>query len=433
MVLVDNELRKREESGNPVRVALVGAGAMGKGIANQIINYTPGVCLVAIASRTIKSAKEAYKKCGIENAKEATSLNDLEDCIQNNTPAITSDAFLVCQSENIDLILEAVGLVEFGIELALKAFENGKDLLTMNAEMDATVGLAIKERAQKAGVVYSVADGDQPGVQMTLFRQVRTYGLTPLVCGNIKGLQDKRRTPETQAAFAKKWNQDPYMVTSFADGTKISFEQACVANATGMKVEMRGMRGGDFEGHIDELCHNNRYDLERINKLGGVVDYVVKSRPAPGVFVFGAVQNDDFEQRHHLNLYKLGEGPLYSFYIPYHLCIFEAASSIGRVACFKDSVLKASTFNVDVISLAKKSLKAGETLDALGGFATYGECENYNISKSQNLLPIGAAQGCRLKNDIPEDQAITYDDVILPKDRLVDQLRQEQEQILSQI
>lgn len=432
MVLVDTELNKRHENDNPVRLALIGAGSIGKGVANQVINYTPGVRISVIAARTLKSAMAAYTQAGVENFREVKTVKELEECIHKNIPAVTTDAFLACEANNIDLIMEVVGLVEFGIELALKAFENGKNVLTMNAEMDATVGFALKKRADKAGVVYSLSDGDQPGVQMTLHRKVSAYGLTPIVCGNIKGLQDKRRTPETQAAFAKQWNQDPHMVTSFADGTKISFEQACTANAAGMQVEMRGMRGGDFTGHIDELCHNGRYDLERLKKLGGIVDYVVKSKPAPGIFVFAHSAKNDPNQTHPLNLYKLGPGPLYSFYVPYHLCIFEAASSIGRVACFNDTILAAKTFNVDVITLAKKELKAGEYIDGLGGFATYGECENYGISKQENLLPIGAAQGCKLKNDIKMDQALTYDDVILPKSRLVDQLRIEQDHLISQ-
>ena len=156
----------------------------------------------------------------------------------------------------------------------------------MNAELDGTVGPILKVYADKAGVILTASDGDQPGVQMNLYRFVHGIGLTPLVCGNIKGLQDPYRNPTTQEGFAKKWGQNPHMVTSFADGTKISFEQAIVANATGMCVEQRGMRGGDHDGHVDELCSNGRYDVDKLRQLGGVVDYVVKARPGPGVFVW---------------------------------------------------------------------------------------------------------------------------------------------------
>jgi predicted homoserine dehydrogenase-like protein len=262
---------------------------------------------------------------------------------------------------------------------------------------------------------------------MNLWRYVKSIGLTPLVCGNIKGLQDPYRNPTTQKSFAEKWGQNPYMVTSFADGSKISFEQACVANATGMTVEQRGMRGGDFEGHIDELCQNGRYDVDKLKALGGVVDYVVKSKPGPGVFVFGT--HDDPKQKHLLSLYKLGPGPLYSFYTPYHLCHFEVPLSAARVALFRDVVLGAQKPMVDVITLAKVDLKAGQTLDAIGGYLTYGQCEKYAISRAQNLLPQGLAEGCTLKRDLPKDAPIAYADVELPPGRLCDQLRAEQDKL----
>src|SRR4029453_2846366 len=185
---------------------------------------------------------------------------------------------------------------------------------------------------EAAGVVLTGCDGDQPGVQLNLFRFWRSIGLTPLVCGNVKGLQDEYRNPTTQKGFAEKWGQDPFMVTSFADGTKISFEQSIVANATdmtlaqcGMPGEERGMRGAAHAGHVDELT--TRYDVDELRALGGVVDYVVGSKPGPGVFVLAT--HDDPKQRHYLNLYKLGEGPLYSFYTPYHLCHFEVPLTVA--------------------------------------------------------------------------------------------------------
>jgi predicted homoserine dehydrogenase-like protein len=214
------------------------------------------------------------------------------------------------------------------------------------------------------------------------------------------------------------------MVTSFADGTKISFEQAIVANATGMTVERRGMRGADQPGHVDELT--KAYDVDALRAMGGVVDYVVGSKPGPGVFVLAT--HDDPKQRHYLNLYKLGEGPLYSFYTPYHLCHFEVPLSVARAVLAGDPVMQpAGAPRVDVVTLAKTDLKAGDTIDALGGYMTYGECERYEISRAERLLPIGLAEGCRLKRDIPRDTAVTYDDVELPEGRLIDRLRAEQD------
>jgi len=425
MLIVDTALKKRAAKGRPVKVALIGAGFMARGVANQIVNSVCGMKLVAISNRTVPTAARAWREAGVENFKEVTQLGALNDAISKGTPVITSDALMLCEAENIDVLIEVTGAIEFGAQFAMKAIACRKDVVSMNAEVDATIGSIIRRYADKAGVIFSLSDGDQPGVQMNLWRFVKGIGLTPLVCGNIKGLQDPYRNPTTQKGFAEKWGQNPYMVTSFADGSKISFEQACVANATGTSVEMRGMRGGDFEGHVDELCHSGRYDGKKLRALGGVVDYTVKSKPGPGVFVLAT--HDDPKQKHMLNLYKLGPGPLYSFYTPYHLCHFEVPLSAARVALFRDSVLSAERPNVDVITLAKVDLKAGDELDAIGGYKTYGQCETYAVSRAQNLLPQGLAEGCKVKHDVAKDTAITYADVELPPGRLCDQLRVEQD------
>lgn len=429
MILIDTALRQRAAQERPLKIALVGAGFMAHGVANQIVNSVPGMELVVIANRTLAKARSAFSEAGIREVTVAGSRRELEDCVHAGRPAITEDAFLVAEPDAVDVLVELTGAVDFGAQIALHAFRHGTHVVSMNAELEATLGAVLQHHARRAGVIFSLSDGDQPGVEMNLWRQVRAMGLQPLVCGNIKGLQDAYRNPATQRAFAEKWGQNPYMVTSFADGSKISFEQACVANATGMRVEQRGMRGGDFEGHVDELCHNGRYEIDRLRQLGGVVDYVVKTRPGPGVFVLAA--HDDARQRHMLNLYKLGEGPLYSFYTPYHLCHFEVPFSVARVALFGDRVLAAERPMVDVITKAKRPLQAGEPLDAIGGYDTYGECENHEAAAAGQLLPQGLAEGCVLKRDLPKDAAISYRDVTLPEGRLCDQLRSEQDSLFA--
>ena len=212
------------------------------------------------------------------------------------------------------------------------------------------------------------------------------------------------------------------MVTSFADGTKISFEQACVANATGMCVAQRGMLGGDFPRHIDELCHSGRYDVEELRRLGGVVDYVVGSSPAAGVFVL-ATHNDPFH-RFNLKLYKMGEGPLYAFYAHTHLCYFDVPVSAARIVLFRDTVIAAREHKVDVVTVAKTDLKAGTVLDGIGGYHSYGTCENAPEVNAARLLPMGLSEGCRLLRDIPCDALVTYDDVEVPPGRLIDELRE---------
>ncbi len=424
MIIVDRALQARQEAGKPVRVGMIGAGFMGRGIANQIANSVPGMELVAISNRNLDAAKRAYTEAGIEEVTTVTTVADLENAIAQKKYAVTEDAMLLCRAEGIDALIEVTGAVEFGAHVVMEAIAHRKHVVMMNAELDGTIGAILKVYADEAGVILTACDGDQPGVQLNLYRFVKSIGLTPLLCGNIKGLQDPYRNPTTQEGFAKQWGQKPSMVTSFADGTKISFEQAIVANATGMKVAKRGMLGYDFRGHVDEMT--GMYDVEQLKELGGIVDYVVGTKPGPGVFVFGT--HDDPKQQHYLNLYKLGEGPLYSFYTPYHLCHFEVPLSVARVVLFQDYILTplGKPF-VDVVTTAKIDLKAGETLDGIGYYMTYGQCENSDIALQQKLLPMGLAEGCRLKRDISKDQVLTYDDVELPQGRLCDQLRAKQD------
>lgn len=421
MILVDTALKKREEEGRPIRVAMIGAGAIGRGVASQIVNHTNGMRLAVVANRTLANAVRALELSGVTNWKEVSDLTDLNDCVARGVTAVTEDLFLACEADGVDIILDVLSEVEIVAQVALHAFAHGKDYLTMNAEADATFGLELRKRAEAAGVIYSVSDGDQPGLEMNLWRYVRGLGMEPLVCGNVKGLQDVRRNPTTQEGFAKTWNQGVKMVTSFADGTKISFEQACVANATGMCVQQRGMLGGDFKGHVDELCHSGRYNVDELRALGGVVDYVVGATPAAGVFVLGA-HSDDFH-RFNLKLYKMGEGPLYCFYAHTHLCYFETPSSVARVVLFRDTVIAPLRHNVDVVTAAKTVLKAGTVLDGIGGYHTYGICENAPSAIAANLLPMGLSEGCRLLRDIPCDGVIHYDDVEIPAGRLGDSLR----------
>ncbi len=427
MIILDTALRKRDEENRPIRVGMIGAGFMGRGLANQIVNSTPGMRLVAIANRTLGHAERAYAEAGLDPVR-VESAAALDAAIEAGTPAVLEDAFELLKAVHLDCVVDVTGAVEFGARVTVAAIDRALPVVTMNAELDGTVGPLLAHRARAAGVVLTGADGDQPGVQGNLLRFVRGIGVTPLVAGNVKGLQDEYRTPTTQKAFAERWGQDPYMVTSFADGTKVSFEQAIVANAHGLTVGRRGMYGRDHAGHIDELTAS--YDVDELRELGGVVDYVVGAKPGPGIFVLGT--HDDPKQRHYLELYKLGTGPLYSFYTPYHLCHFEVPNTIVRAVDFADAALAPPAGpRVDVVATAKHDLAAGHTLDGLGGYDTYGVAETSAVTRAEALLPMGIAEGCVLTRDVAKDAVLTYADVTLPPGRLVDQLREEQEKLFG--
>ncbi|HZB85863.1 MAG TPA: hypothetical protein VE289_04795 [Gaiellaceae bacterium] len=430
MIIVDTALRERVQEGRPVRVGLVGAGFMGAAIARQIATAVPGLELSAIANRTPDRAVEAYGKAGREDVRVVTSRTALEECVAAGRPAVTDDPALVCEAEGIEVIVEATGAVEFAAGVVVRAIASGKHVIAVSAELDGTVGPILKRRADEAGVIFTGADGDQPGAEMNLYRFVVGIGLEPLLCGNVKGLLDHYRTPETQEGFARQWGQRAPMVTGFADGTKISYEQAVVANATGMRVARRGMVGYRYDGRVDDPEHLALYDEEALRSMGGAVDYVLGASPGAGVFVLAAA--GDPERRRHLDLYKMGAGPLYCFYTPYHLCYFEVPLTIARAVLAGDAAIAPRDGPVvEVVATAKRDLRADEVLDGIGWYTTYGQCENHEVARRLDLLPMGLAEGCRLTRDVARDEVLRYEDVELPRGRLADELWAEQEALFS--
>src|SRR3989442_8378376 len=404
MIIVDNALKAREAEGRPIRVASIGAGFMGQGLTNQIVHSVPGMRMVAAYNRRGQRAIDMFAYAGLQDAVVASTQGQLEDAIRAGKPAVTEDAFLLARSEQIDVLVDVTGSVEFGARVILEAFQHGKDVVLMNAEIDATIGPILQTYAEKSGVIFSACDGDEPGVQMNLYRWVKALGLTPRVMGNVKGLQDPYRNPTTQRGFAERWGQNPAMVTSFADGSKISFEQAIVANATGFVVKSRGMsRGAEYKDEIMKI--GRLYDINELRRLGGIVDYVVGT---PLTKVYCLAEHPDPKQQHYLNLYKMGDGPLYSFFIPYHLVHFEVHNAIARVVLFRDSVAKPLGGPlVEVCAVAKRDLKSGEILDDYGMYMTYGEAVNADEMSSQRYLPEGLVEGCKLRRDVKKDAVIT--------------------------
>ncbi len=431
MIIIDRALEQRERDGNPIRVGMTGAGYMGRAIARTIASATPGMRLVAIANRTLVNACRVYNELGIDDGitelAEAGGSRQAEKLIDWGIPCVTDCPETLTEARNIDVIVEVTGDVGYGADVTMSAIANGKHVILVNAELDATIGPLLHARAEQAGVVVSGCDGDQPGVEMNLYRFVRGLGLTPLVLGNIKGFHDVHRTPATQAEFARQWGQEnAFVATSAADGTKVAVEQVVVANATGMTVPCRGMLGWHHKGHVDDLAF--RYDINVLREYGGIVDYVIGAKPSPGVYCMAV--HEDPRDRQLLEYYKLGPGPLYSFYTPYHLVHFEVPASIARAVLFHDAAVAPLGSPVaEVITLAKHVMPTGHVLDGIGGCDTYGQAEKASVTRTERLLPIGVAEGCRLARPVKMDEALAYDDVELPAGRTIDGLRAEQEKM----
>jgi len=421
MNIVDELLQKRHRDGNPIKVGLVGTGASAKMIALHLMTPVEGMQLVAIANRTPANIAPVYKDGDITSFTEVSTASELDDAIAQGNPAATGDATLLCESSAIDIIVDCTGAVEFGAHLVMRAIENRKHYVFVNTELDSTLGPILKAHADKAGVTIANCDGDEPGVAMSLYRYLKSIGLKPVASGNLKGMVDLYRTPETQREFAAKYGMNPKIVTSFADGTKLSMESTVLANATGFKVAKRGMQGYPCE-HVNEIV--GKLPVEPMLD-GGLIDYALGAAPYTGAWV--VVHEEHPIRRANMSYFKAGDGPFFVFYTPYHLPHLQIASTIGRAVLQGDPTVAPIAGPVcGVAAIAKQDLTAGEVLDGVGGFHTYGSIENTGTFNAEDLLPMGLSEGCRLLNDIGKDQPITRAHVEFPEGRLCDELYAEQ-------
>ena len=408
---------------SPIRVGLIGAGYAATGFAFQCAK-TKGLHLIAVSNRTAGNAKKMLNKIGISNPKRLNKPADIKKLQTQTETGFTDDPSLLLTSNFIDVIVEATGDVEFGAYIAYESIKARKHIILINAELDCTLGPILKKKADDVGVIYSQADGDQPGVIMNLIREAEFMGMRVVMAGNIKTMLDQHRTPETQKAWAKKNNQSTTLATSAVDGTKLAAEMASVANAAGFSVAIRGMHGFSLK-HVDDAQAAFK-KLNNLNKAG-IVDYIIGAQPSFGVFIVARCEKPLI--RKYLKMYKLGNGPLYTLYRPFHLCTLEAHKSVVQAVVFKNATLAPRGLYCEVIAMAKRELKSGEILDGIGGFTTFGMIENSRVVRKQNLLPIGLSKGCVLRKSVKKDKPITFSDVAVPKGRLIDKLYIEQKNL----
>ena len=425
MIIIDNALADLAKNNRAIRTGIVGAGYIASHLALQITDTNKGISLAAICSRNSEKAAAAMRMAKISDYSQPTTQEEFDAAIRSGSRVIGTDPFMLCRSSEIDVVVEATGTIEYGAAVAMEAIRCGKPIILCNAELHATLGPILKWHADQAGVVFTDMDGDQPAVTMNLVRSLKTMGFKPVLCGNIKGMLDHYRTPVTQAAFAAEWGQSPKMVTSFADGSKIAFEQVVIANATGMHVGVRGMYGPTAIGDIRIENAADWFPHEAMEEGYGIVDYVIGAWPPAGIFVIA--RNDSPIHQKRLELYKLGKGPYYVFYTPTHLCGFETINTIARAQLFHDAAITPKGRQVaGVMAVAKADLPAGTVLDGIGGHHLYGLCENAVTMRNEGLLPLGLAEGCLLSRDVMKDEAISRHDVVLPAGRLCDRLDAEQ-------
>jgi predicted homoserine dehydrogenase-like protein len=394
----------------PVRVGMTGAGAMGKGLLHQC-RVTPGIECVVLADTDCARAVAAAQSLGVAY-RVVESERAMNDAIRAGELAVTTDGFLAAECEAADVFVESSSAILPAAEYSIAALERGKHLVLMNAEIDLAFGPALLALAREEGVVYTSCDGDQHGVIRRIIDDVTLWGFEVVMAGNIKGFLDRYSNPVKIVPEADKRNLSYQMATAYTDGTKLNIEMALLANALGYRTLTPGMLGPRARD-VHEVF--GLFDFEAI-RAGGVpaVDYILGSEPNGGVFVVAYC--DHPYQRDMMSYYKMGDGPFYLFYRPYHLCHVEAMESIAAAALDGVSLLEPRHgMRTNVYAYAKKPLAAGETLDGIGGFACYGMIEN-DAAESDGL-PICLAEGVELRRDVAPDARITMADVALPAQR----------------
>ncbi len=420
-MMVDTALQELEKAGKPIRVGIIGAGAAGRAFALQLATPPPGIRLAAIVNRTPEHAERAFREAGIKEWRRSDSARNAEEVIGRGIPIWTDDPSVVTTCDAIDVVIEATGTIEYATGVVQAAINHGKHVVLVNAELDSLLGPILKARADRAGVVITHTDGEEPGVAMTLLRYLRSLGLRAVAAGNLKGMVDHYRTPETQRGFALKYDQHPAKVTSFADASKLSMETAVLANATGFLAGRRGMYGPACS-HVREIANLLPSDQMLTT---GLVDYALGAAPHTGAFV--VVYEENPLKQAQLGYVKMGDGPFYVFYTPFHLPHIQVASTIGRAVIHKDPTVAPIGGPVcEVITLAKRDMKAGERLDGVGGFCAYGLIENSPAARAIDALPLGLSENCVLRGNVAKDQVISFSDVEQPARGVVDELWGEQ-------
>jgi predicted homoserine dehydrogenase-like protein len=441
------ELRRLEST--PAPVGVIGIGRMGRGVVDQIATM-PGLRATVLADVDIARAVAALTENGWTADQICTteSLGDATDALAAGRPVATADANLVPQLP-IAALVEATGVPEVGAEVAAAAIEQKRHVVMLNVEADVVVGPILAHRARQAGVVYTLAAGDQPGVIFELAEWAQTLGFR-IVCagrGTVLFPDDRHATPETYEEMAARNRLNPRMLCSFRDGTKSQTEMAAVSNVLQMPPAVRGM----LEPHVAWPDLGRVFSLREqggILESEGVVDmanavdgsgaYVHQDKVFPGIFV--VVTSDHPGVRSAMGwLFEPGFGgtppqlgPNWGLFRPYHLPCVETPMSVARaIVQGRPTGDLRGGMVAELITVAKKDLAAGEALDGAGGYTVYGVSERYETAKQEGLLPLGFAYSGRTRRAIKRDQPISWDDVEVDRSGPLHELRQEQERVLG--
>lgn len=426
MLGINRKLEELERSGIMIKVGLVGAGQMGRGMISQIEGMA-GMRVVITADIQLANVTSAYVKSGVpgEQVVETNNPQQAEAAVKEGKVVATTDAQLVTSLREVDVVVDATGIPDIGAKIAWDAILNRKHIVMLNVEADVTVGVILKKMADASGVVYTGSAGDEPGAIMELYDFADALGFEVVALGKGKNNPlNLAANPETAAEEAARKGASPKMLASFQDGTKTMVEMTAVANATGFLPDKPGMHGfvSDVKG-LPEIFKLKAEGGQVGNKR--IVEYI--NGIAPGVFAIIASEKE--EVNHELKYLSMGEGPNYVLYRPYHLTSLETPISIARAYIYNEATIAPwHGLQAETVTVAKTDLAAGEFLDSIGGFTVYGHILTAQEARQQKALPLGLVdKHVRLKRDIKKGEVITYDDVEQTVDSTIWRLRRMQD------
>jgi predicted homoserine dehydrogenase-like protein len=438
-------LLERAAANRPLRVGLIGAGKFGTMFVASA-RTTPGLHLAAIADLDPARARESLLRTGWP--KEQAAAASIDAAMQSGGTHITDDAAKL-MSAPLDVIIEATGNPAAGIAHALAAFKGGKSVVMVNVEADAVAGPLLAKRAAEAGVVYSLAYGDQPALICEMVDWARASGFPVVAAGKgTKYLPSYHQsTPETVWGHygltpdrAREGGMNPQMFNSFLDGTKSAIEMAAVANATGLTAAPQGLEFPPCG--VDDLAQ-----VLRPRDAGGQLHHagqveVISSLQRDGKPVFRDLRwgvyvvfeaPSDYVARcfAEYGLVTDQSGRYSSMYKPFHLIGLELGISVASVGLRREATGVATGFRADVVATAKRDLKPGEVLDGEGGYMVYGKLMPATDSLARGGLPLGLAHGIKLTRVVKAGASLSWNDVAVDAHASAVKFRREMEDLFS--
>ena len=410
--------------GRNVRVALVGAGQMGRGFGYQIFRM-PGLSLSLVVDIDPDRIRSLFSDIGVKEVVISTDHKILSDAILAGKAAGTTTTEFIAELP-YDIVVEATGVPDVGAQVTYSCLQAKKDVAVLNVEMDVTIGPLLHNIAESGGAIYTVCHGDEPIEAKALVDFARDLQFEIVAAGKGKNNPfEPLSTPDTvrERAISKRMN--PKMLCSFTDGSKTMTEMVALANATGLELSKRGMYGPHATVKTLTEVFALREDGGVLDRPG-VVDYCMGD-VAPGVFVI--VRSDAPYINHEMTYLAMGPGPYFALYRPFHLASIEAPLSVARAVLDREASLFAPSLMAEVTTMAKKDLHPGERIDGIGGYTVRGYADIAKDAERDNLVPIGLIQNAVVQKPIKLGELISYDQVELDESSLIVQLRRKQDSL----